>query len=73
MKTHEYKSHLERLVAEGKFKNKNEMLSHILLKVLDFESTEEQKSDRCDFREVSITTIKNVLDAVYLAGQMSVK
>lgn len=73
MKNTNYNSYLQRLVVEGKFETKDELVKHILLKVLGFDSTEEQKSDRLDFKEVSILKIKDVLDAVYIAGQMSTK
>ena len=73
MQTKNELSSIEKQVAAGKFKSKEELMKRIILNVLHFESTEEQKSDSIDFKEVSIWTIKNALDAAYLAGQLSVK
>ncbi len=73
MESPEYKSYLERLVAERKFDTIESLMEYVLLKELWYESTEELKCDRWDYREISIATLKNVLDAVYLAGQMSMQ
>ena len=73
MQTKNELSSIEKQVAAEKFKTKDDLMKHLILNVLHFESTEEQKSDCLDFKEVSIWTIKNALNAAYLAGQLSVK
>ena len=73
MKTKNELSSVEKQVAAGEFKTKNDLMKHIILNILHFESTEERKSDSLDFQEVGILSIKDALDAAYLAGQLSVK
>ena len=73
MQTKNELSSVEKQVAAGEFKTKNDLMKHIILNILHFESTEEQKNDSLDFKEVGIWAIKNALDAAYLAGQLSVK
>ena len=65
--------YVEQLLLAGKFKSKDELMEYIILRQLGFESTEERKSDRLDFHETSIVSVKKALDAAYLAGQLSVK
>ena len=73
MQTKNELSSIEKQVTAGKFKTKGELMSHLILNVLRFESTEERKNDSLDFQEIGILSIKDALDAAYLAGQLSVK
>lgn len=51
-----------------KLKSKEQCISDILLKDLQFESTEVRNSDRLDFKEVFVATVKQALEKAYEKG-----
>ncbi|MFA6310582.1 MAG: hypothetical protein WCV99_15585 [Sterolibacterium sp.] len=49
----------------------NQTLTQIARTALDIETLETQKSDRLDFHEVSVWSLKAALEAAYQAGQQT--
>jgi hypothetical protein len=54
-------------------KSKAEILTSIAQEHLHFETLEERKSDRLDFKDVGVLNVKAALEAAFAAGQASRK
>ena len=52
-------------------KQTDQTIELIARNVLDIETLETRKSDRLDFHEVSVWSLKEALEAAYRAGQES--
>ena len=68
-----YVSHYERRVTDGSLKTKEEIVEFLGTKLLGLETLETRNSDRLDFNEVAVWSVKEALELAYLAGQRSSK
>lgn len=68
-----YVSRDERKVTDGSLKTRDEIVEYLGTKVLGLETLETSKSDRLDFNEVAVWSVKEALELAYLAGQHSSK
>jgi hypothetical protein len=49
--------------------NRDKILTEIATKILDLETLDNRNSDRLDFHELSVWSIKAALEAAFAAGQ----
>ena len=66
-------SHYENRITDGSLKTRDEIVEFLGTKMLGFETLETRKSDRLDFHEVAVWSLKEALELAYLAGQRSAK
>ncbi len=66
-------SSYEKKATDGSLKMRDEIVEFLGTKVLGLETLEIRKSDRLDFHEVAVWSVKEALELAYLAGQQSSK
>lgn len=64
-----YISHYERRITDGSLKTRDEIVEFLATKLLGLETLETRNSDRLDFHEVAVWSVKEALELAYLAGK----